>query len=144
MSSTCFSNPFLITDLDEADSIYIFTDDEVIEYDGELAADTLVEYIFDVSEDIISQLITCLINHNHKTPFRNIHLYDTQWWTKYTTPIGYLIQSTNPPGQILLPIHVKVVVKVVLSKEYSKVFFFLSNVNALLHCCHNAFTEPND
>ena len=59
-------DPFLILDLDEADSIYIFTDDEVIEYDGELAADTLVEYIFDVREDIISHLKTYQINnHNH-------------------------------------------------------------------------------
>ncbi|TXL72366.1 hypothetical protein D9O29_23355, partial [Pantoea vagans] len=37
--------------LDESDSIFIFTDDEVIEYDGELAADTLVEFIYDVLED---------------------------------------------------------------------------------------------
>ncbi|RXN03959.1 calsequestrin-1-like protein [Labeo rohita] len=37
--------------LDEADSIYIFFEDEVIEYDGELAADTLVEFIYDVIED---------------------------------------------------------------------------------------------
>uniref|UniRef100_A0AAX7W2S7 Calsequestrin n=1 Tax=Astatotilapia calliptera TaxID=8154 RepID=A0AAX7W2S7_ASTCA len=43
--------------LDESDSIFVFTDDEVIEYDGELAADTLVEFIYDVREDIISQLI---------------------------------------------------------------------------------------
>lgn len=47
--------------LDESDSIYIFTDDETIEYDGELAADTLVEFIYDVREDMISQLIACLI-----------------------------------------------------------------------------------
>lgn len=39
--------------LDEADSIYIFFEDEVIEYDGELAADTLVEFIYDVCEKII-------------------------------------------------------------------------------------------
>lgn len=45
--------------LDESDSVYIFTDDEVIEYDGEFAADTLVEFIYDVREDIISQLIDC-------------------------------------------------------------------------------------
>lgn len=38
--------------LDESDSVYIFTDDEVIEYDGEFAADTLVEFIYDVREDI--------------------------------------------------------------------------------------------
>uniref|UniRef100_A0A7N6AMD7 Calsequestrin n=1 Tax=Anabas testudineus TaxID=64144 RepID=A0A7N6AMD7_ANATE len=37
--------------LEESDSIFIFTDDEVIEYDGELAADTLVEFIYDVLED---------------------------------------------------------------------------------------------
>ncbi|XP_064424501.1 calsequestrin-1 isoform X2 [Latimeria chalumnae] len=37
--------------LKEEDSIYIFKDDEVIEYDGELAADTLVEFIQDVLED---------------------------------------------------------------------------------------------
>uniref|UniRef100_A0AAQ5YIE1 Calsequestrin n=1 Tax=Amphiprion ocellaris TaxID=80972 RepID=A0AAQ5YIE1_AMPOC len=37
--------------IDEPDSIFIFTDDEVIEYDGELAADTLVEFIYDVIED---------------------------------------------------------------------------------------------
>ena len=34
--------------LDEVDSIFIFTDDEMIEYDGELAADTIVEFIYDV------------------------------------------------------------------------------------------------
>uniref|UniRef100_A0AAV2JXS9 Calsequestrin n=1 Tax=Knipowitschia caucasica TaxID=637954 RepID=A0AAV2JXS9_KNICA len=37
--------------LEESDSIFIFTEDEVIEYDGELAADTLVEFIYDVLED---------------------------------------------------------------------------------------------
>ncbi|KAG8013903.1 Calsequestrin-1 [Nibea albiflora] len=37
--------------LDESDSIFVFTDDEVIEYDGELAADTLVEFVYDVIED---------------------------------------------------------------------------------------------
>lgn len=47
--------------LEESDSVYIFTDDEVIEYDGEFAADTLVEFIYDVREDIVSQFITCLI-----------------------------------------------------------------------------------
>uniref|UniRef100_A0A8C2E4F2 Calsequestrin n=1 Tax=Cyprinus carpio TaxID=7962 RepID=A0A8C2E4F2_CYPCA len=44
--------PFLYSSgLDEADSIYIFIEDEVIEYDGELAADTLVEFLYDVIED---------------------------------------------------------------------------------------------
>lgn len=47
--------------LEESDSVFIFTDDEVIEYDGEFAADTLVEFIFDVREDIITQLIACLV-----------------------------------------------------------------------------------
>lgn len=31
------------------ESIYIFADNEIIEYDGELAADTLVEFLYDVS-----------------------------------------------------------------------------------------------
>lgn len=46
------------TGLDESDSIFIITDDETIEYDGELEAHTLVEFIFDVREDIISLLIS--------------------------------------------------------------------------------------
>ncbi|NP_988894.1 calsequestrin-1 precursor [Xenopus tropicalis] len=37
--------------LDEEDSIYVFKDDEVIEYDGEFSADTLVEFLLDVLED---------------------------------------------------------------------------------------------
>uniref|UniRef100_A0AAR2KVF5 Calsequestrin n=1 Tax=Pygocentrus nattereri TaxID=42514 RepID=A0AAR2KVF5_PYGNA len=41
----------LLTGLEEPDSIYIFIEDEVIEYDGELAADTLVEFIYDVIDD---------------------------------------------------------------------------------------------
>lgn len=47
--------------LEESDSVYIFTDNEVIEYDGEFAADTLVEFIYDVREEIISQLIDCFV-----------------------------------------------------------------------------------
>lgn len=39
----------LSSGLDEVESIYIFADNEIIEYDGELAADTLVEFIYDVS-----------------------------------------------------------------------------------------------
>ncbi|OPJ85849.1 hypothetical protein AV530_017934 [Patagioenas fasciata monilis] len=35
--------------LTEEDIIYVFKEDEVIEYDGELAADTLVEFLLDVS-----------------------------------------------------------------------------------------------
>ncbi|KAM9264381.1 LOW QUALITY PROTEIN: calsequestrin-1 [Morus bassanus] len=37
--------------LTEEGSIYVFKEDEVIEYDGELAADTLVEFLLDVLED---------------------------------------------------------------------------------------------
>lgn len=69
MSSWCLTDAERLTHqffsphagLEESDSIYIFTKDEVIEYDGELAADTLVEFIYDVREDIICQLIACLI-----------------------------------------------------------------------------------
>ncbi|XP_050961178.1 calsequestrin-1b isoform X3 [Labeo rohita] len=35
----------------EVDSIYIFADDEIIEYDGEMAADTLLEFLYDVIEE---------------------------------------------------------------------------------------------
>jgi len=35
--------------MQEVDSIYIFADDEIIEYDGEMAADTLLEFLYDVS-----------------------------------------------------------------------------------------------
>lgn len=34
--------------LTEEDSIYVFKGDEVIEYDGEFSADTLVEFLLDV------------------------------------------------------------------------------------------------
>ncbi|KAB0394722.1 hypothetical protein E2I00_017345 [Balaenoptera physalus] len=37
--------------LTEEDSIYVFKEDEVIEYDGEFSADTLVEFLLDVLED---------------------------------------------------------------------------------------------
>ncbi|XP_077356249.1 calsequestrin-1b [Festucalex cinctus] len=37
--------------LDEVESVYIFANDEIIEYDGELAADTLVEFLYDVMEE---------------------------------------------------------------------------------------------
>ncbi len=40
---------FVSPGLDEVESIYIFADNEIIEYDGELAADTLVEFLYDVS-----------------------------------------------------------------------------------------------
>ena len=34
--------------LTEVDSVYVFKGDEVIEYDGEFSADTLVEFLLDV------------------------------------------------------------------------------------------------
>lgn len=47
----------LFPGLDEVESIYIFADNEIIEYDGELASDTLVEFLYDVSD-----LWTVMIN----------------------------------------------------------------------------------
>ena len=41
-------SPSASSGLDEVESIYIFSDNEIIEYDGELAADTLVEFLYDV------------------------------------------------------------------------------------------------
>lgn len=35
--------------LEEMGSLYVFKDDRVIEFDGELSADTLVEFLLDVS-----------------------------------------------------------------------------------------------
>nr|XP_020653987.1 calsequestrin-1 [Pogona vitticeps] len=37
--------------LTEEDSVYVFKGDEIIEYDGEFSADTLVEFLLDVMED---------------------------------------------------------------------------------------------
>nr|5CRH_A Chain A, Calsequestrin-1 [Homo sapiens]5CRH_B Chain B, Calsequestrin-1 [Homo sapiens] len=37
--------------LTEVDSMYVFKGDEVIEYDGEFSADTIVEFLLDVLED---------------------------------------------------------------------------------------------
>lgn len=48
MSKIQFSYLFS-SGLDEVESIYIFADNEIIEYDGELAADTIVEFLYDVS-----------------------------------------------------------------------------------------------
>ncbi|GCB83662.1 hypothetical protein scyTo_0024304 [Scyliorhinus torazame] len=36
--------------LSEEGSIYVFKEDDVIEYDGEMASDTVVEFILDVSK----------------------------------------------------------------------------------------------
>lgn len=63
--------------LTEEDSIYVFKGDEVIEYDGELSADTLVEFLLDVRvlldlpallEDftpVPSQVQPCTRTHMH-------------------------------------------------------------------------------
>ncbi|KAM9830144.1 calsequestrin-2-like isoform 1-T1 [Syngnathus typhle] len=37
--------------LEEVGSLYVFKDDRIIEFDGELSADTLVEFLLDVLED---------------------------------------------------------------------------------------------
>lgn len=52
MGSTFFWKKYflILQGLDEVESIYIFADNEIIEYDGELAADTLVEFLYDVSD----------------------------------------------------------------------------------------------
>jgi hypothetical protein len=42
------SSPTHSLGLTEEDSIYVFKGDEVIEYDGEFSADTLVEFLLDV------------------------------------------------------------------------------------------------
>ncbi len=49
-----------------------------------------------------------------------------------STQLHYLSQSIDTPGQILLH-------KKLLSQSIHKVFLF--NINVLLHCFHNAFTE---
>lgn len=40
--------------------MYVFKDDRVIEFDGELSADTLVEFLLDVSYDQMSSLVRIL------------------------------------------------------------------------------------
>ncbi|XP_057204288.1 calsequestrin-1b isoform X1 [Triplophysa rosa] len=54
--------------LDEVDSIYIFADDEVVEYDGEMAADTLVEFLYDVIEEPVE----IIYNERELKGFHNI------------------------------------------------------------------------
>ena len=53
-----YSHYFSSPGLDEVESIYIFADNEIIEYDGELAADTLVEFLYDVSSWSFSRICT--------------------------------------------------------------------------------------
>ncbi|KAM6893085.1 calsequestrin-2-like [Lycodopsis pacificus] len=42
--------------LEEVGSLYVFKNDRVIEFDGELSADTLVEFLLDVLEDPVEML----------------------------------------------------------------------------------------
>lgn len=44
----------LLSGLEEVGSLYVFKDDRVIEFDGEFSADTLVEFLLDVSEASVS------------------------------------------------------------------------------------------
>lgn len=41
--------------------MYVFKDDRVIEFDGELSADTLVEFLLDVSGELNLLLFRCVI-----------------------------------------------------------------------------------
>lgn len=71
--------------LEESDSVYIFTEDEVIEYDGEFAADTLVEFIYDVREDTVSQFMSCLFERV-SLGFSPLRLWRTPW--RSSTTVG--------------------------------------------------------
>ncbi|XP_060888497.1 calsequestrin-2-like [Labrus mixtus] len=42
--------------LEEVGSLYVFKDDRVIEFDGELSSDTLVEFLLDVLEDPVDMI----------------------------------------------------------------------------------------
>ncbi|KAM9454909.1 calsequestrin-2-like [Clarias gariepinus] len=44
--------------LEEEGSIYVFKDERVIEFDGELSADTLVEFLLDLLEDAVELIST--------------------------------------------------------------------------------------
>ncbi|XP_042369077.1 calsequestrin-2-like [Plectropomus leopardus] len=46
--------------LEEVGSLYVFKDDRVIEFDGELSADTLVEFLLDVLEDPVEMINTAM------------------------------------------------------------------------------------
>uniref|UniRef100_A0A9J8CTU9 Calsequestrin n=1 Tax=Cyprinus carpio carpio TaxID=630221 RepID=A0A9J8CTU9_CYPCA len=74
--------PFLhFSGLVEADSIYIFIEDEVIEYDGELAADTLVEFLYDVIEDpveIIDNALELKGFHNIEEDIKLVGFFKSQ------------------------------------------------------------------
>lgn len=52
---------FSVIGLEEEGSVYVFKDERVIEFDGELSADTLVEFLLDVSiTNAISSFISWL------------------------------------------------------------------------------------
>lgn len=64
------------------ESIYIFADNEIIEYDGELAADTLVEFLYDVSslcdvracvsgEVAVLRRVSIPVRRSSKSPWRS-------------------------------------------------------------------------
>lgn len=44
-----YCSPAAESGLEEVGSLYVFKDDRVIEFDGELSSDTLVEFLLDVS-----------------------------------------------------------------------------------------------
>lgn len=48
----------LIAGLEEKGSVYVFKDDRVIEFDGLLSANTLVEFLFDVSRFFQEQILS--------------------------------------------------------------------------------------
>lgn len=80
----------LLLGLEEVSSLYVFKDDRVIEFDGELSADTLVEFLLDVSGDAIisCSLIysTCKWRHSQwckfgqEQPFPEINLISNILW----------------------------------------------------------------
>lgn len=57
-SKYCILFPF-IADLEEEGSVYVFKADRVIEFDGLLSANTLVEFLLDVSEFVSEQTASC-------------------------------------------------------------------------------------
>lgn len=48
----------LLKGLEEVGSLYVFKDDRIIEFDGELSADTLVEFLLDVSLSCLEAMLS--------------------------------------------------------------------------------------
>lgn len=46
-------------------SLYVFKDDRIIEFDGELSADTLVEFLLDVSLQSFMSVIKISLSQSH-------------------------------------------------------------------------------